>query len=582
MSKRSPSSSSAVVVIAGLIVFSAFFVGFLYGMMPDHKHALRPAGYGPSIAEIVSQPGIVRINNENIQSRLQVIPSEPVAPPVAAVSVSTVVSQTASNVFHSGGPLKEVSSLHEPASLETTIPPIVAAWRAAKLDWHSLLPAHNSKWERFGTPQHEGKLRMLVGKEVQATDFLTRFHESGLAAKFGHDHGPLQAYSGCDLFSGGCMIHDEKGCDSNQLCTWSADMQLCTEQSKNKYDNKGTSCPNPKMMKDGQWQHADSKSCKAWVNQPSVILSLDSETQSMFYHWWASWSDVINAWQSRLHSNREVHFFVDTINDPMFFQYFGLISNFCWRRKMNFEGVCFCDTHVESMSQADHLGAQSVVQMMNFLQLNDVKPPSDRVKVGIISRRRKRFILNEYDLVDATRKLGYECELLPLETMTLYEQMRMLRSLDVLVGIHGSALDNSVFLTRSSVMVQLLPYKVEHRVTFESSCVRAGMKYMEWQLKDRSKAYFHWDLLDMANSEKLKHSTKEQILAAGQVVADNRETTMFWINQVSCCCCQGYFRSVLKAFLDNVQDIIVPIDEWTTLIKRAVQNSPAKQRVRNI
>ena len=108
----------------------------------------------------------------------------------------------------------------------------------------------------------------------------------------------------------------------------------------------------------------------------------------------------------------------------------------------------------------------------------------DKLKIGLISRRKKRFILNEYELVDITRAMGYECILLPLETMTIYEQMRELRTLDILIGIHGSALDNSVFLHKGSVMIQLLPYKVEHRVTFVSSAQSAGMVYMEWQLKD--------------------------------------------------------------------------------------------------
>eukprot|EP01042_Synura_sphagnicola_P004439 gene4439-5622_t len=143
--------------------------------------------------------------------------------------------------------------------------------------------------------------------------------------------------------------------------------------------------------------------------------------------------------------------------------------------------------------------------MIEYLGLADVRPPADKVRVGLISRRRKRFILNEYELVAAVQRMGYECILLPLETMTLYEQMRELRSLDVLVGIHGSGLDNSVFLHPHSVLIQLLPYSVEHRVSFRQSAEEADVQYMEWQLKDKSLAVFHWDLLNQANAEVLKH-----------------------------------------------------------------------------
>lgn len=154
------------------------------------------------------------------------------------------------------------------------------------------------------------------------------------------------------------------------------------------------------------------------------------------------------------------------------------------------------------------------------------------MKVGLISRRRKRFILNEYELVQKVQAMGYECVILPLEAMTLFEQMQQLRSVDVLVGIHGSALDNAVFLHPGAVMVQLLPYKVEHRCTFRGTAEQAGVVYMEWQLKDASKAVFHWDLLAQANNNALDLLSQEQYLERGQAGADNRETLMFWINQV--------------------------------------------------
>jgi hypothetical protein len=164
--------------------------------------------------------------------------------------------------------------------------------------------------------------------------------------------------------------------------------------------------------------------------------------------------------------------------------------------------------------------------------------------------------LNEHELVQRVQAMGYDCVLLPLETMTLYEQMQELRSLDVLVGIHGSALDNAVFLRPGSVMVQLLPYKVEHRVTFRATAEEARVKYMEWQLQDPSKAVFHWDLLEQANADILRQISKEEYLERGQKAADNRETLMFWINQ----------------------DIIVPLHEWENLIRNAVAASPAAQR----
>ena len=53
------------------------------------------------------------------------------------------------------------------------------------------------------------------------------------------------------------------------------------------------------------------------------------------------------------------------------------------------------------------------------------------------------------------------------------------------------------------------------------------MKYMEWQLQDPSKTFLHWDLFEQANTEKLRREGRDNILAQGQRMADNRETLMF-------------------------------------------------------
>ena len=73
-----------------------------------------------------------------------------------------------------------------------------------------------------------------------------------------------------------------------------------------------------------------------------------------------------------------------------------------------------------------------------------------------------------------------------------------------------------------------------------------------------SKTVLHWDLFAQANAEKLQNEGKERILIGGQASADLRETLMFWINQ----------------------DIIVPLDEWEKVVKRAVASSNALKRNR--
>ena len=64
--------------------------------------------------------------------------------------------------------------------------------------------------------------------------------------------------------------------------------------------------------------------------------------------------------------------------------------------------------------------------LISFPFFNDFRPPAPtRVRIGILSRRRKRFILNEHELVEALLKMGYDVQLLPMEEMTLHEQIKV-------------------------------------------------------------------------------------------------------------------------------------------------------------
>ena len=54
-----------------------------------------------------------------------------------------------------------------------------------------------------------------------------------------------------------------------------------------------------------------------------------------------------------------------------------------------------------------------------------------------------------------------------MEEMTLYEQLKALRQCTVLVGVHGSGLNNAILLPHDAVLVQLLPYKLNYKGAFQ-------------------------------------------------------------------------------------------------------------------
>jgi hypothetical protein len=195
------------------------------------------------------------------------------------------------------------------------IPYIIQLWRQAKLDWHTLIPKHDSSFERYYNDNNETSkdLQLTVLKERSITDYLTRYHESGLSAKYGHDHGKLDKYFSCDILSSGCMIHNQKECISNQLCYWDTEADICNEVNDNhsNINSNDYKCKYPKMLSiNGTIVNANHSQCISYTNQKAVITTLESESQLMFYHWWAVWAEIMNNWHSDYLDNRKIHYFI--------------------------------------------------------------------------------------------------------------------------------------------------------------------------------------------------------------------------------------------------------------------------------
>ena len=100
--------------------------------------------------------------------------------------------------------------------------------------------------------------------------------------------------------------------------------------------------------------------------------------------------------------------------------------------------------------------------------------------VTLISRRDKRFLLNEATLVRVALALGARVKVATLEDMPLYEQALLLRRTDVLVGVHGSGLINSFFMRPGSAVLQIVPLGVKGASSFfEPPAMAAQVAYLE-------------------------------------------------------------------------------------------------------
>ena len=186
-------------------------------------------------------------------------------------------------------------------------------------------------------------------------------------------------------------------------------------------------------------------------------------------------------------------------------------------------------------------GASFTYFMLRALGLWDV-PPRHRSRdargrrrrplVVLVSRLEKRFILNEPEVVRALQAaaaggLEVDVEVATLETMPLFEQLAMLRRASVLVGIHGSALVNSMHMSAGCAVLQVVPRGLPGAASFfQPVASAAGVAYWEVRAGGSSGA----------SSEPIRHfhflgagANKSAVMKRGAVAGD-AQFFAFWIN----------------------------------------------------
>ena len=109
---------------------------------------------------------------------------------------------------------------------------------------------------------------------------------------------------------------------------------------------------------------------------------------------------------------------------------------------------------------------------------------------------------------------------------TPHEQVAALRATTILVGVHGSGLNNALHLRPGAAVLQIVPFGLRYRGDFEDIATRNGVSYGELVLEDRRRSVFHWEFLD---PERLV-AGRAAVLDAGSPPG-GREVYAFWVNQ---------------------------------------------------
>ncbi|XP_052142697.1 beta-1,2-xylosyltransferase XYXT1-like [Oryza glaberrima] len=107
-----------------------------------------------------------------------------------------------------------------------------------------------------------------------------------------------------------------------------------------------------------------------------------------------------------------------------------------------------------------------------------------RPRLMIISRRHPRKLMNVEEVVRVAERIGFEVVIGdPPFNVDVGEFAREVNRADVLMGVHGAGLTNSVFLPTGAVLIQVVPYgKMEHigKVDFGDPAEDMRLKYMAY------------------------------------------------------------------------------------------------------
>ncbi|XP_047945000.1 alpha-1,3-arabinosyltransferase XAT3-like [Salvia hispanica] len=105
----------------------------------------------------------------------------------------------------------------------------------------------------------------------------------------------------------------------------------------------------------------------------------------------------------------------------------------------------------------------------------------NRPRLLVVSRKRKRRLANEVQLVELARELGFDYVLQDLGDH-LESAAKIVNSIDVLVGVHGAGLTNMVFLPENAIVIQIIPLGMTDnaRGMFGANPEEMKLKYLDY------------------------------------------------------------------------------------------------------
>ncbi|ONK81477.1 uncharacterized protein A4U43_C01F29550 [Asparagus officinalis] len=136
-------------------------------------------------------------------------------------------------------------------------------------------------------------------------------------------------------------------------------------------------------------------------------------------------------------------------------------------------------------------GGVSTADFRNFLHAafslrNGPMGPTNSPTMVLLSRRKSRKILNEENVAELAREVGFRVIVATQEVVrNLQNFTELVNGCNVLMGVHGAGLTNLMFLRPQAVVLQVVPWGLDWASTayYARPAKRLGLQYVEYHIE---------------------------------------------------------------------------------------------------
>ncbi|CAO2833003.1 unnamed protein product [Amaranthus hypochondriacus] len=145
----------------------------------------------------------------------------------------------------------------------------------------------------------------------------------------------------------------------------------------------------------------------------------------------------------------------------------------------------------------------------------------------IVSRMKTRAILNEDELKQVARRLGFEVKVVDAN-MNLKNFSKIVNSMDVMVGVHGAGLTNMIYLPENAVLIQIVPIGCGpiSRIFYEIPARDMNLNYLEYKVNAMESSLIEQYPRDHIIINDPSNAIKNDWLGFKKVYMDNQDVRL--------------------------------------------------------